>query len=193
MMRGAFRADQGEEEFFARLLNTAVFGELAGVKAGGAASGAAARPVVTSVLETVLGPGADETARRMCLEAAGRLCCDMFLERSGLDTETSIDTFIDSLARVWDGHREVWREGDLIHDDFSPTAGVRSLDGECGCPLKGISSADPTSLCRICALTCQKAMYEAVVKHPVQVQLLRSPLCTGTFSCRWLIDLCSSP
>ena len=185
----SFRADREDDEFFARLMAAKVFRDLApgGREATGPAT--ASQAVAVSVLERVLHPDCDETVRRMCLESAGRLCSDMFLERSGLRTETDIDTFIDGLARVWNGHREVWREGDLVHDDFSPTARVRALSGECGCPMREIPSADSTVLCRICGFTRQKAMYEAVVKHPVQVQLLRSPLCTGTFSCRWLIDL----
>jgi hypothetical protein len=47
----------------------------------------------------------------------------------------------------------------------------------------------PTPLWCKCGTNFEKAMFEAVVKHPVQVELLDSPLTTGADACRWLIHL----
>jgi hypothetical protein len=48
---------------------------------------------------------------------------------------------------------------------------------------------EPTPDWCTCGNYFNKAMWEAVVKHPVQVELLDSPLTTGSDICRRLIHL----
>jgi hypothetical protein len=48
---------------------------------------------------------------------------------------------------------------------------------------------EPTPDWCTCGNYFNKAMWEAVVKHPVQVELLESPLTTGSDLCRRLIHL----
>jgi hypothetical protein len=48
---------------------------------------------------------------------------------------------------------------------------------------------EPTPDWCTCGNYFNKAMWEAVVKHPVQVDLLESPLTTGSDICRRLIHL----
>lgn len=75
------------------------------------------------------------------------------------------------------------RKGDVIHIDFF--AGK----GECGCPMIRDGYQEPTPTWCECGNYYYKTMFEAVVKHPVQVELLDSCICTGSNSCKRLVHL----
>ena len=134
-------------------------------------------------------PDFDEKARDMCLEATGRLCNSLFLPYAGLSTDVDIDTFIVNFNAAFPGERKLERIGDVIHYDYIQGAGSHTEKGKCGCPMIALGYLEPTPLWCKCGTNFEKAMFEAVVGHPVQVELLESPLTTGADGCRWLIHL----
>ena len=134
-------------------------------------------------------PDFDEKARGMCLEATGRLCNSLFLPYAGLSTDTDIDTFITNFNNAFPGERKLERKGDVVHYEYIQGAGSHTAKGQCGCPMIALGHLKPTPLWCKCGTNFEKAMFEAVVGRPVQVELLDSPLTTGSDSCRWLIHL----
>ena len=138
----------------------------------------------SEVFKRIFQPDFDETAREMCLECTGRQCNSLFLPYAQLNTDVDIDTFMQSLMDAFPGTRKLERKGDIIHYDFYP-----DVKGECACPIITMGHIEPTPLWCTCGNYFNKAMWEAVVKHPVQVELLDSPLTTGSDICRRLIHL----
>lgn len=136
------------------------------------------------ILKRIFQPDFDETAREKCLQCTGTMCNSLFLPYANLNTDTDIDTFIQDLMNAFPGARKLERKGDVIHYDFYP-----EVKGECMCPMIALGYLEPTPLWCTCGNHFNKAMFEAVVKHPVQVELLDSPLTTGSDSCRRLIHL----
>ena len=134
-------------------------------------------------------PDFDTEARNMCLEATGRLCNSLFLPYAGLTTDVDIDTFITNFNKAFAGERKLERKGDVVHYEYIQGAGSHTARGECGCPMIRNKHLEPTPLWCKCGTNFEKAMFEAVVGHPVQVELLESPLTTGSDVCRWLIHL----
>jgi hypothetical protein len=138
----------------------------------------------SEVFKRIFQPDFDETAREMCLECTGRQCNSLFMPYAQLNTDVDIDTFIQSLMDAFPGTRKLERKGDIIHYDFYP-----DVKGECACPIITMGHIEPTPDWCTCGNYFNKAMWEAVVKHPVQVELLDSPLTTGSDICRRLIHL----
>jgi hypothetical protein len=138
----------------------------------------------SEVFKRIFQPDFDETAREMCLECTGRQCNSLFMPYAQLNTDVDIDTFIQSLMDAFPGTRKLERKGDIIHYDFYP-----DVKGECACPIITMGHIEPTPDWCTCGNYFNKAMWEAVVKHPVQVELLDSPLTTGSDTCRRLIHL----
>lgn len=136
------------------------------------------------VFKRIFQPDFDETAREMCLQCTGEMCNSLFLPFGNLNTDTDIDTFIVDLMKAFPEKRKLERKGDVIHYEFFPDA-----KGECMCPIITQGQLEPTPLWCICGNYFNKAMFEAVVKHPVQIELLESPLTTGSDTCRRLIHL----
>jgi hypothetical protein len=134
-------------------------------------------------------PDFDEKSRNMCLEATGRLCNSLFLAYVGLNTDTDIDTFIENFNKAFPGERKLERKGDVILYEYFQGVGSHTAKGQCGCPMIRNKHLPPIPLWCKCGTNFEKAMFEAVVKHPVQVELLDSPLTTGSDNCRWLIHL----
>jgi hypothetical protein len=126
----------------------------------------------------------DEAARELCLKCTGEMCNSLFLPYGNLDTEVDIDTFIQNLMDAFPGMRKLERKGDIIHYDFYP-----EVKGECMCPMIALGHLEPTPLWCICGNHFNRAMFEKVMKHPVRVELLESPLTTGSDLCRRLIHL----
>jgi hypothetical protein len=89
-----------------------------------------------------------------------------------------------NLMDAFPGSRKLERKGDIVHYDFYP-----EVKGECMCPMITLGHLEPTPLWCTCGNYFNKAMFEKVMKHPVQVELLESPLTTGSDSCRRLIHL----
>jgi len=138
----------------------------------------------SEILKRVFQPDFDATAREKCLECTGTLCNSLFLPYANLNTDADIDTFMQDLMNAFPGARKMERKGDVIHYDFHP-----EVKGECMCPMIALGHLEPTPLWCRCGNYFNKAMFEAVVKHPVQVELLDSPLTTGSELCRRLIHL----
>jgi hypothetical protein len=134
-------------------------------------------------------PDFDEKERNKCLEATGRLCNSLFLPYAGLSTDVDIDTFIKNFNNAFPGERKLVKIGSVIYYEYFQGAGSHTARGECGCPMIRQGHLKPTPLWCKCGTNFEKAMFEAVVKHPVQVELLDSPLTTGADACRWLIHL----
>jgi hypothetical protein len=138
----------------------------------------------SEVFKRIFQPDFDETAREMCLECTGRQCNSLFMPYAQLNTDVEIDTFIQNLMDAFPGARKLERKGDVILYDFYP-----DVKGECACPIITMGHIEPTPDWCTCGNYFNKAMWEAVVKHPVQVELLDSPLTTGSDICRRLIHL----
>ncbi len=136
------------------------------------------------ILKRIFQPDFDEAARELCLQCTGEMCNSLFLPFAGLNTDTDIDTFIQDLMNAFPEMRKLERKGDVIHYDFYP-----EVKGECMCPMITLGHLEPTPLWCRCGNYFNKAMFEAVVKHPVQVELLDSPLTTGSDFCRRLVHL----
>jgi len=136
------------------------------------------------ILKRIFQPDFDETSRELCLQCTGEMCNSLFLPYAQIDTETDIDTFMQALMDAFPGSRKMERKDDVIHYDFFP-----EVKGECMCPMIALGHLEPTPDWCICGNYFNKAMFEKVVKHPVQVELLESPLTTGSDFCRRLIHL----
>jgi hypothetical protein len=136
------------------------------------------------VFKRIFQPDFDETAREMCLECTGEMCNSLFLPFGNLNTDADIDTFIVDLMNAFPEKRKLERKGDIIHYDFFP-----DVKGECACPLLTTGQLEPTPFWCICGNHFNRAMFEKVVKGPVQVELLDSPLTTGSDYCRRLVHL----
>ena len=136
------------------------------------------------VLKRIFQPDFDEAARELCLKCTGEMCNSLFLPYGNLDTDVDIDTFMQNLMDAFPGSRKLERKGDIVHYDFYP-----EVKGECMCPMITLGHLEPTPLWCTCGNYFNKAMFEKVMKHLVQVELLESPLTTGSDSCRRLIHL----
>ncbi len=136
------------------------------------------------VFKRIFQPDFDSTAREMCLRCTGEMCNSLFIPFGGLNTDVDIDTFIVDLMNAFPEKRKLERKGDIIHYDFYP-----DVKGECACPVIVQGQLDPTPLWCICGNYFNKVMFEKVLKHSVQVELLDSPLTTGSDICRRLIHL----
>lgn len=126
----------------------------------------------------------DAAEREKCIECTGRLCNSLFLPYGKINTDTDIDTFMQNLMDAFPGSRQLERKGEVIHYDFHP-----EVEGECMCPMIALGHLEPTGEWCRCGNYFNKAMFEAVMKHPVQVELLESPLTTGSKLCKRLIHL----
>ena len=129
-------------------------------------------------------PDFDRVAREMCLRCTGEMCNSLFVPFAGLNVDVDIDTFITDLMNAFPGKRKLERKGDIIHYDFYPDE-----KGECACPVITQGHLPPTPLWCICGNYFNKAMFEKVLKRTVQVELLDSPLATGSDFCRRMIHL----
>jgi hypothetical protein len=138
----------------------------------------------SEVFKRIFQPDFDDTAREMCLECTGRQCNSLFMAYAQLNPDVDIDTFIQSLMDAFAGARKLERKDDIIHYDFNP-----DVKGKCSCPIVTLGHIEPTPHWCTCGNYFNKAMWEAVVKHPVQVELLDSPLTTCSNTCRRLIHL----
>ncbi|MGB2855405.1 MAG: DUF6144 family protein [Dehalococcoidia bacterium] len=143
-----------------------------------------ARILKGEVFKRIFQPDFDGTAREMCLRCTGEMCNSLFIPFGGLNTDVDIDTFIVDLMNAFPDKRKLERKGDIIHYDFYP-----DVKGECACPMIAQGQLEPTPLWCICGNYFNKAMFEKVLRHPVQVELLDSPLTTGSDACRRLIHL----
>jgi len=143
-----------------------------------------ARILKGEVFKRIFQPDFDGTAREMCLRCTGEMCNSLFIPFGGLNTDVDIDTFIVDLMNAFPDKRKLERKGDIIHYDFYP-----DVKGECACPIIAQGQLEPTPLWCICGNYFNKAMFEKVLGHPVQVELLDSPLTTGSEACRRLIHL----
>lgn len=136
------------------------------------------------VFKRIFQPDFDETEREKCLQCTGEMCNSLFMPFASLNTDADIDTFIADLMKAFPEKRKLERKGDIIHYDFFP-----DVKGECMCPLITTGQMEPTPHWCLCGNYFNKTMFEKVVKHPVQVELLDSPLATGSDYCKRLIRL----
>ena len=143
-------------------------------------------------IKRVWDPDFPQDARNRIIECLGTCCGKMQVEMIG-GPDPDIDTFIEKFTNVVPpGVRKLQRIGDsLIYYEFD----AELLDpemyraGKCPCLLvrEGLVPPSP-ELCKE-SLYFEKFWVEAVVKHPVQVDLIDSPLTTGSSKCRWVIHL----
>ena len=137
-------------------------------------------------------PGFPQEARDKVMKRMCTACANTQIAYIG-GTDTDLDTFIEKFINsVPGGVRKMQRLGDSVIyyefdiEKFDPKAYKAGL---CSCPLvrEGIVPASP-EVCK--GLLCFETTWvEAIVKHPVQVDLIESPLTTGSGKCRWVIHL----
>jgi hypothetical protein len=176
--------DERDEEFFARLFETGPVKRICG--AGFKASPAieVARPLALSLFSSVMHRNFDPTLRQRCLEAAAELCCEMLLGEAALDGVGDVDTLGAGLSRATDGRRTIRREGDVIHDE------IRQPGGRCACPIVGGQDVEEAGLiCRACCGRCRELLFGGLLRCIVSAELLATPSCTGSDTCRWLVHL----
>jgi hypothetical protein len=143
----------------------------------------------TEALRRMFQPDFDERERNKCLRTTGELCNHLFLDYAGLSTDTDIDTFIENFNKAFPGERKLQRIGDVVHYEYVQGVGSYTVKGECGCPMIRNKHLEPTPHWCKCGTNFERVMFEAVMKGPVQVELLESALTTGSHCCRWLIHL----
>lgn len=176
-------------EFCTRLLQTEAFRQIYTRNLNMGPFIQVAERTAIGTFREILHPDFDESLRNKCLDESGKLCCELFLKYARLDTDTDIDTFIANLMDVSVGRRWLERKGDVVFDEYLRGNGSRPIHERCRCRIIRSGQVEPTSLMCICAAYCEKAIFETVVKRPVQVELLDSVLCTGSDTCRWLIHI----
>jgi hypothetical protein len=81
------------------------------------------------------------------------------------------------------GARCLERKGDVIHIEMF------GGEGECGCPVVRDGHHEPNPNWCQCGNYWYKTMFEAVVGHPVEVELLDSCMCSGSKTCVRLAHL----
>ena len=81
------------------------------------------------------------------------------------------------------GTRNLERKGDVIHIEMF------GGEGSCGCPVIRDGHHEPTTLWCQCGNYWYKTMFEAVMGHPVRVELLESCMGTGSKTCIRLAHL----
>jgi len=176
-------------EFCTRLLQTEAFRQIYTRNLNMSPFIQFAERAALGTFRDILHPDFDESLRNKCLEESGKLCGELFLKYARLDTDTDIDTFIANLMNVSVGQRRLERKGDVIFDECLRGNGSRPIHERCRCRIIRSGQVEPISLMCMCAAYCEKAIFETVVKHPVQVELLDSVLCTSSDPCRWLISI----
>jgi hypothetical protein len=137
-------------------------------------------------------PGFPKEARDKVMEGMCKACSNTqiaYIGGTDLDLDTFIEKFINSVPP---GVRKMQKLGDsaLYYEFdielFDPKAYKAKL---CSCPLvrEGIVPPSP-EVCK--GLLCfERTWAEGILKHPVQVDLLDSPLTTGSGKCRAIIYL----
>ena len=129
-------------------------------------------------------PDFDEKARNKCLEATGRLCNSLFLPYAGLSTDVDIDTFIKNFNNAFPGERKLVKIGSVIYYEYFQGTGSHTARGECGCPMIRDGYQEPKPAWCRCGDYWYKTMIEAVVGHPVEVELTSSCIRNGSPTCK---------
>ena len=94
-----------------------------------------------------------------------------------------IDTFLTNMLNRFPGTRTLERKGDVIHIEMF------GGEGACGCPVVRDGHHQPNPRWCQCGNYWYKTMFEAVMGHPVLVELLDSCICTGSRTCVRLAHL----
>lgn len=136
-----------------------------------------------SSVKHIVDPHFNKVLAHACLRGIGENCCQMFLEYRKINTDTGLDTFLDDLQVAFKGHRRYERKGNLIYDEAL-------VNGHCWCPiLSNIDLGQSCSeLCQ-CGKSARETYFRILLGHDVKAELLDTVLCTGSDTCRWLIDL----
>ena len=137
-------------------------------------------------------PDFPKEARDLIMEHMCTACSNTQIAYVG-GTDQDLDTFIEKFVNcVPPGVRKMQRIGDsVIYYEFN----IESFDpetykaGKCSCALVrgGLVPASP-EVCKG-SICFERTWLEAIVKHRVQVDLIESPLTTGSGKCRWAIHL----
>lgn len=191
MVQQMFEQSGKELEFFRRVLDTDAFREIIKEESASKVSDEFSKATVLDAIRSMLHSDFDDGLRRGCLEAMGRVCCQMFLEYSGLGVDTDINTYAAHLRDYLSKHTctKVAIVADYIIVEHSPGIHGHAAREACRCPIIVSGAVELTPEWCICGKSFQQTMYEAVVKQPVEVELMDSPLTTNSDRCRWLIFL----
>jgi len=175
--------EEREQEFFTRIHELEPVKLIYGPGLDSTPTADFARPLAHSLFKAILRHNFDPRLRTWCLESAAELCCEMLLKQVGPSAATDFDTLAAGLARVFGGRRSVTRKGSLIFDT------IEQPGGKCSCPILGDGLEQAHLMCAICCGHCRVALFGAVLKQPIHVELKETPMCTGSDACRWLMRI----
>lgn len=143
-----------------------------------------AKPTALNIYKSILQPNFQPNLQEDFLKASGKLCCNLFLKYSDVKTYTDIDTFISNLERHYNGRRQLKYMGNLIVDE------IQQPNGQCACTIiRDIVVADASLMCSVCCRQARETLFGTVLRKPVVVRLLDTPVCTDSEVCRWLIEI----
>jgi hypothetical protein len=127
-----------------------------------------------------------DEAREAVFKAAAKRCHEKIIEFAGFDPGAmdDVDEFMAAWETAFGGMMRGRREGDIVHWECST-----GDYGGCQCPLVRLGFVEPDA--KLCPCSCNviRQRFEMVVKRPVTVELLDSPLTNGAEACRYLIHL----
>jgi hypothetical protein len=172
-----------EQEFYKRIFQTKPFKTICGDQFDSTPVRYFAKPMALEAIKDILHPNFNGKLRDACLEAIGEKCCEMFLEHSGIDTETDIDKYIHDLNIASKGYRRFKRRGNLIYEE-------KIADDGCWCPIINNLKLEHRCLewCD-CSKSARTALFSSMSRRPVKVEILDNILCNGSDTCRWLIQI----
>jgi len=136
-----------------------------------------------NTVRQILAPNFDERLRDACLREIGKTCCLMFLEYSGINVNTDIDTYITNLNIAFRGHRRFERTEEFILDEAY-------LNGQCWCPI--LNNLDFNRSCSEfcdCGRSARETYFATFLNRQVKAERLNSILSTGSDMCKWIIQI----
>ena len=127
-----------------------------------------------------------DEAREAVFKAASRRCHEKIVEFAGFNPKelNDVDEFIAAWDKAFGGTMRGKREGDRVYWEFTATE-----HGGCPCPMVRLGLIEPNPKLCLCSCHVVGQRFEEVVKRPVVVELLDSPLATGANKCEFLIHL----
>jgi len=175
--------EEFEKEFYKRILETEPFSIICGNNFDHITDRDLKKPIVLAVIKQIIQPDCDKKLKENCLQEIGEICCRMYLEYSGVSTDTSVDIFLKDLESSSQWLRKFRRSGSLIYEELH-------LNGQCCCPIfRNIDLGQSCSeLCECCG-NARKTYFNILLKRHVEVEFLDTVLCTGSDTCHWMIDI----
>ena len=172
-----------EKEFYKRIFQTEPFKTIYGDHFDSTPLEQFAKPMALNTVRQILAPNFDERLRDACLREIGKTCCLMFLEYSGINVNTDIDTYITNLNIAFRGHRRFERTEEFILDEAY-------LNGQCWCPI--LNNLDFNRSCSEfcdCGRSARETYFATFLNRQVKAERLNTILSTGSDMCKWIIQI----